>query len=128
MSDEIIEATQDVIVVENLRLKTYVGVFDFEREARQSLRLDIRIVTVPGYRDAVREQKTYVSYGDVVAFAENKARSADHVMLVEDWAEDVAAFVLKNPLVEKVQVKVTKPDIFPSADGVGIQVERKRAS
>ncbi len=117
----------DAIVIENLLVQARVGVFASEKGQTQALRFDIEMRTVPDYGKVVRETGEYVSYADAVEFIERKAHSGEHVELLEEWAELVACFVLENPLVESVQVKVTKPDIIPAADGVGIRIVRTRA-
>lgn len=121
------EASPDRIVVNGLVVETFIGVHDFERDARQRVRFDIEIDAVDGYADIVRTTGTYVSYADIVEFIEARAASGDHVELVETWAEDVAAFALANELADAVRVSVQKTDIFASADGVGVRIERRRA-
>jgi len=116
----------DIIVIENLLLPAEIGVLDSEKGRRQSVRFDVEIETVPGYRRIVSESGTYVSYADTVLFIQQKAKDGGHVELVEEWAEAIAAFVLSNPLAARVVVKVTKPDIFEDADGVGIRIARRR--
>lgn len=122
----LLEGDQDTIVIENLRVQSHIGVLDSEKGRTQTLRFDVEIRTIPGYREIVRDLGTYVSYADTVEFIEAKAGSGDHVDLVEEWAEMVAVFVLQNPLADQVAVKVTKPDIFESAQGVGIRIVRRR--
>ena len=118
----------DRIVVNGLVVETYIGVHDFERDARQRVRFDVEIDTVDGYADRVRTAGAYVSYADVVEFIEARADSDEHVELVEAWAEDVAAFALRNELAQSVRVTVQKLDIFAAAEGVGVAIERHRAT
>ena len=117
----------DRVVVDGLVVEAYIGVHDFERPERQRVRFDVEVDTVDGYADIVRSTGTYVSYADIVDFIEARAADDDHVELVETWADDVAAFVLRNELAAVVRVTVRKLDIFDRADGVGIAVERRRA-
>jgi dihydroneopterin aldolase len=116
----------DRIVVNGLVVDAFIGVFDFERESRQRVRFDIEVDTVDGYADIVRTTGAYVSYADAVEFIEARAATDEHVTFVETWAEDVATFVLGNELADAVRVSVQKVDIFDSADGVGVKIERRR--
>ena len=116
----------DRIIVNGLVVDAFIGVHDFEREARQRVRFDIEVDTVDDYVDRVRETGAYVSYADIVEFIEARAAAGDHVELVETWAEDVAGFALANELAQAVRVTVQKLDIFEAADGVGITIERLR--
>jgi 7,8-dihydroneopterin aldolase/epimerase/oxygenase len=119
-------ATPDRIIVNGLVVDTFIGVHDFERSARQRVRLDVEIDTVDDYADLVRTTGAYVSYADIVEFVEARAATCEHVELVETWADDVADFALRNDLAQAVRVTVQKLDIFDAADGVGIAIERRR--
>lgn len=119
-------AAPDRVVVNGLVVDTFIGVYDFERDARQRVRFDVEIDTVDGYADIVRTTGTYVSYADIVEFIEARAATDEHVVLVETWAENVAEFALRNELADAVRVSVQKTDIFEGADGVGISIERRR--
>ena len=116
----------DRIIVENLCVRAFIGVHDFERLERQRVRFDIEVDTVDGYADLVRTTGDYVSYADIVEHVETRAATDDHVELVETWADDIVSFVLENRLTAAVRVRVTKPDIFDGADGVGVSIERRR--
>lgn len=123
----LVEDGPDTILIENLTLPTEIGILDSEKGRRQAVRFDVEIETVANYRDIVRENGTFVSYADTVIFIQNKVQDGGHVDLVEEWAELIAEFVLTNPLAARVSVKVTKPDIFEDAAGVGIRITRKRS-
>lgn len=125
-ADARVGGAPDRIVIRGLRLETFIGVYDFEHERRQTVQFDVEIDTVPGYAGIVRETGRYVSYEDTVNFIQAKAASDEHVELVETWAEAIAAQVLENDLVAAVRVSVQKPKIFNAADGVGIVIERAR--
>jgi dihydroneopterin aldolase len=112
--------------VNGLHVDTFIGLHDFEREARQQVRFDVDIETVDGYAEIVRSTGEYVSYAEVVDYIEKRVDEGDHVPFVESWAEDVATHTLANPLVESVRVTVQKTQIFDAADGVGITIERRR--
>ncbi|MBG6147224.1 dihydroneopterin aldolase [Labrenzia sp. EL_159] len=123
----LVEDGPDVVLIENLLVPAEIGVLDSEKGRSQAVRFDVEIETVAGYRRVVRDSGTYVSYADTVTFIQDKALRGGHVELVEEWAEAIAEFVLSNPLASRVTVKVTKPDIFEDAGGVGIRVTRKKA-
>jgi 7,8-dihydroneopterin aldolase/epimerase/oxygenase len=116
----------DRIIVNGLVVDAYIGVHEFERGQRQRIRFDVEIHTVDDYAERVQTTGAYVSYADVVEFIQARAASDDHVELVETWAEAVAHFALRNELACAVQVTVQKLDIFESAAGVGITIERRR--
>ncbi len=116
----------DRILVTGLVVETHIGVHDFERLAPQRVRFDVVVDTVDDYADHVQLTGSYVSYADIVEYVQTRAASGEHVELVETWAEDVAAFVLRNELATGVRVTVQKLDIFDAAEGVGVVIERHR--
>lgn len=116
----------DRVIVRGLVVEAFVGVHDFERDAPQRVRFDVEVDTVEGYADHVRTTGAYVSYADIVEFIQSRADSGEHVVLVETWADDVAAFALRNDLADAVRVTVQKLDIFDTAEGVGVAIERRR--
>lgn len=118
----------DRVVVSGLIVDAFVGVHDFERLERQRVCFDVEVDTVDGYADIVRSTGAYVSYADIVEFIEHHAAVGGHVELVETWADEVASFVLRNELAATVRVRVSKPDIFEGAEGVGVSIERRRAA
>ena len=117
----------DRIIVNGLIVDTHIGVHDFERDAPQRVRFDIAVETVDDYADRVRSTGSFVSYADIVEFVTARAATGEHVELVETWADDVATFALGNELAQAVHVTVQKLDIFDTAEGVGIAIERRRA-
>lgn len=123
----LVEDGPDIILIKNLLVPAQIGVLESEKGRSQAVRFDVEIETISGYRQVVADSGTYVSYADTVTFIHEKAQQGGHVELVEEWAEAVAEFVLSNPLAARVTVRVTKPDIFENAAGVGIQVTRRRA-
>ena len=124
----IVAGRPDRILVTGLVVDAYIGVHDVERLERQRVRFDVEVDTVDDYAEIVRLTGDYVSYADIVEYVERRAAEGDHVELVETWAEEVATFALANELAGAVRVTVQKLDIFDAADGVGITIERRRAT
>lgn len=122
------DTAPDVVLIEDLRVQAFIGVLEFERAKRQTLRFDVEIETVAGYARRVRETGAYVSYAETVEYILERAATTEHVELVETWAEDVAAFALQNHLAAAVVVRVLKLDIFGEAQGVGVRIRRRSNS
>jgi dihydroneopterin aldolase len=122
----IVAGRPDQVLVTGLVVDTFIGVHDFERLERQRVRFDVEVDTIEGYADVVRATGAYVSYADIVEYIQGRAADGDHVELVETWADDVAEFVLRNELAAAVRITVHKVDIFETAEGVGITIERRR--
>ena len=51
-----------------------------------------------------------------------------HINLVETLADRIGDLCLADDRVQRARVRVEKLDIYPDAAGVGVEVERARAS
>jgi D-erythro-7,8-dihydroneopterin triphosphate epimerase len=116
----------DRIVIEDLRLRTVIGINGEERRDRQDV--IVNLVLYVDTRVAGRSDNIYdapLNYRDltkrVIAGVEE---SSFH--LVERLAEEVADICLEEKGVEKVQVSVSKPGALRFARSVSIVIERER--
>jgi dihydroneopterin aldolase len=51
---------------------------------------------------------------------------SEHVNLIETLAERIARQCLSDGRVQRVRVRIEKPDVARSFKGVGIEIERDR--
>jgi dihydroneopterin aldolase len=119
---------QRCIVVDDLRLKLFIGVHEHEKAARQEVSITIHMF-MPDAGPARSDDLTdHVSYSDVVAKLRERAKSTRHTNLVETLAEEAADFALADARVESVVVDVRKTQIVPEARGVGVIIRRQRGA
>lgn len=115
----------DKIFIKNLRANGIIGIYPHEREAPQ-----VMLINVTVYTDVSRAAQTddiadCVDYDTLAKKLKAHAESAAR-LTVEALANDLAVICLREPGVEKAIVRVEKPDAVPSAQSVGIEVERVR--
>jgi dihydroneopterin aldolase len=111
------------IFVRDLEMIASVGVHPHEKIKPQRIRVSIELNVAPRPPDARDTLDSVLSYEDVC----NAIRgivSEGHVHLIETLAERVAETCLAHDRVSRVLVKIEKPDIFPDAATVGIEIER----
>ncbi len=106
------------VVVEGLRVETYVGLHDPEMLSIQPIVVDLRCALVapevPG--DDLSLTFDYVPILDEVrALALQKRRR-----LIETFAREIAELCLRDARVAHVVVSVRKPDKFPAVSAVGV--------
>jgi FolB domain-containing protein len=115
----------DKIHIRNLRLRTRIGVADWEKKAKQDLVLDIVLHHDQRAAAASDDVADTVDYkrirDDIVAFLED----SEHELL-EALAENVAARLLADARVHAVDVTVDKPGALRHADSVAVQIHRSR--
>jgi dihydroneopterin aldolase len=117
----------DTLFLHGLKAETLIGVYDWERQQRQTLLLDVDIGTdarPAGHSDNIDDT---IHYGDVAeALRHNLAQQ--QFLLLEALAEHVAQFLLDDFGALWVRVRVVKPGILAQVREVGVQIERSRAA
>jgi 7,8-dihydroneopterin aldolase/epimerase/oxygenase len=113
----------DTIFISELKVKTKLGVPEWERMTPQTIILDIEIsydLSAAGKSDAIADT---IDYGQVVARIQ--ATLKEHsFQLVEALAEHVCQLILKEFKAESVKVKVAKPGILAGVKALGVVIER----
>ncbi len=111
------------IFVRDLEMIASVGVYEFEKVRPQRIRVSIDLIVGPRAADATDTVDTVLSYENVVKTV-RAIVATGHFHLIETLAERIAAHCLTHFTVVTVKVKIEKPDIFPDAATVGIEIER----
>ncbi len=113
------------VFVRDLELMATLGVHDFEKLKPQRVIINVDL-TVRERNEPLEDNiHKVVSYEKVVNHIKQVV-AAGHVHLVETLAEMIAQECLKNPYVLAARVRIEKPDIFPEARSVGVEIERRR--
>jgi dihydroneopterin aldolase len=111
------------IFIRDLEMIASVGVHQFEKIKPQRIRVSIDLIVGPRGPDATDTVDTVLSYENVVK-AVRAIVATGHFHLIETLAERIAAECLNHYTVVSAKVKIEKPDIFPDAATVGIEIER----
>lgn len=113
----------DIVFIEDLRIETLIGIFDWERRIRQTVALDIEMAfdnTIPAASDSIEDTLDYKAVSKrLIGFVE-----AAEFQLVETLAERCAAIILDEFAVDRVKLKLAKPGAVRGARSVGVQIER----
>lgn len=113
----------DTIHIRGLRLRTTIGVAQWERKARQDLIINITIhgdQRKAGKSDDLADTVDYKAIRDgLVAFIE-----ASSFQLLETLANAIAEQVLAADGVEAVDVTIDKPGALRFADSVAVSIHR----
>lgn len=115
--------TMDSILVEGLEVETVIGVFDWERQIKQRLVIDLELSTdirCAAETDDLQYTLDYKAISDaVVASAEQS-----NYQLIESLAESLAAMILNDFSVTAVTIKLSKPGAVPQAQNVAVKIHR----
>jgi len=107
----------------DLEIIASVGVHAHEKIKPQRIRVSVELQVLPRSEGAPDTLDSVLSYEEV-ANAIRAIVAEGHVHLIETLAERIAAACLADDRASRVRVRVEKPDIFPDAATVGIEIER----
>jgi len=113
----------DKVFISQLHVDTIIGVYDFEKETKQSLFFDIEMLT------DIRAAANSDDINDTVDYAVVSERIIKHVTakpveLLETLVEQIAEFILSDFNVFEVKVRVSKPAAVKEANTVGVEIIR----
>ena len=113
----------DIVFIRELRADTIIGVYDWEREVRQTVVLDLEMAgnnVRAADSDDVIDALNYAEVSSrVLSFIENS-----QFQLIETMAEQVAAIILEEFGVPWLRLRLCKPGAVPQARDVGVLIER----
>jgi dihydroneopterin aldolase len=115
----------DRVFIEDLRIETVIGIYDWERNTRQVVALDLEMAfdnTRPAASDRIADTLDYKAVAKrLIAHVE-----AARCELVETLAEQCARLVLDEFGVEWLRLKLAKPGAVTGSRAVGVIIERSR--
>jgi len=112
------------VFVRGLRLEAEIGVWATEKGRRQPIVIDIEMDLDPALPPAHR-LADLVRY-DLAAEAATRLVAAGHIDTVETLADRIATHCLADSRVDRVRIRIEKPDAVAAADGVGVVLNRQR--
>ena len=113
----------DKVFIENLEIETIIGIFGWEREVKQIVRISLEMsfdISNAGKSDNIDDALDYKKIGkSIVNLVENSS-----FFLVEKMAEEIASLVLKNEQIEEIKLRVEKPGALRGSKSVGVEILR----
>ena len=117
----------DIIYLRDLRIETIIGVYDWERNIKQTVVLDLEMATdirKAAVSDNIEDTLDYKSVAKrLIAFVEQS-----EFQLVETLAERIAEIVVNEFSVPWVKLCVNKQGAVRGARDVGVIIERGEAA
>jgi dihydroneopterin aldolase len=114
------------VFVRDLVLNCSIGVYDFEKERLQRVRITAELVVSDEPDVTADDLRGVLNYEPIVAGIKAIATTG-HINLVETLAERIIDFCLVERRVAAARVVVEKLDVFPEAQSVGVTIERRRS-
>ena len=113
----------DIIFLRGLQIETVIGIYDWEREIRQTVIIDLEMGTdirQAAATDDINQTLDYKTLSKrIIAFVE-----ASEFLLVETLAERISTIILEEFSVPWLRLTLNKKGAISGASDVGIQIER----
>lgn len=113
----------DKIIINGLNVEAIVGLYSWERSARQKLLINIELKAHTQTAAASQDLKDTIDYAEVCACVEKWIIDGKFELL-ETLAETVATNIQKQFNVEWLSLGVFKQDVLTHVERVGIEIER----
>jgi dihydroneopterin aldolase len=113
----------DIVYIRELEIQTIIGIYDWEREQKQVVSLDLEMGTDIGAAAGSEDIENTLNYKAVakrlIEFIEGS-----EFFLVETMAERIAEIVLEEFSAPWLKLRVGKPGAVTGSKDVGIIIER----
>ena len=114
---------EDVIYIKDLRIKTIIGIFDWERKEKQEVSIDMefpfdckKAAATDSIEDAI-DYKTIAK--GVIKFVEESS-----FQLQETLAENIASLIKEKYGVKSIKLRISKPGAIRGSKDVGLIIYR----
>lgn len=114
----------DILFVKNIKIKTYIGIYKWEKYIKQKIILDIKLAIDNKFLSEKDDITYCINYQKVIEsvhlyFKKNRFN------LLEKAAEKIANFLLKKFKSNWIQIKIIKSSLILKKYKIGIIIERK---
>lgn len=113
----------DIVYIRDLKIETIIGIFDWEREIKQMVTIDLEMGSNIQSAAATDRIEHALDYNEVskrlVAFVEESSFE-----LLEAMAESIAVILREEFSVPWLRLRLGKPGAIKNAQDVGVIIER----
>lgn len=116
------------VFLRDCKIDLRVGVYEEEMRGPQPITVNIEVEAVlPHHYQGLNEKSLdrVINYEPIYRFIQNELPQMGHIPLLETVAEQIITFCFRDIRIQKVRVRLEKPEIFDKASA-GIEVCRTR--
>jgi dihydroneopterin aldolase len=115
----------DIIFLQELKIKTLIGIYPWERNVAQTIQLDLEIALPTSQACLTDNFEDTLDYALVVQRIK-EILSQKHFNLLEALAEQISQIVLVEFKSPWTRISVAKLDAIPGVKKLGIRIERRQ--
>ena len=120
------ESRTDRIFLQDLKVETIVGIWDWERKIRQTVSIDIEMAADVAKAAETDNIEGTLNYKAVAKRVQQFVGDSEY-QLVETLAEKIAKTILTEFDIAWIQLRVSKPGAIRNAKNVGVVIRRHKA-
>ncbi len=113
------------IYIKNLRLRTIIGIEDFERNHKQDIVINASIEVDATAAVAADDIGKALNYKTITKRIIQVAEESDYFLL-ERLTDRILKLILEDPHAQAATVEIDKPNALRFADSVSIKASAKR--
>jgi len=113
----------DKVFIKGLTIQTTIGFFQWEKEIKQTLVIDVAMAWDTSKAAINDELEKTLDYAEISKAIEMFANE-NPVDLLETLAERMAEYLMSQFHIPWLQLKIGKPGAVHNADTVGVEIER----
>ncbi len=117
----------DKVFIQGLSIQTTIGVFDWEKQIKQTLIIDLELGWDTSKAAENDELDKTLDYAQVSVGIEQFANN-NPVELLETLAERIAAFLMQEYQIPWLKLRLGKPGAVHNAQSVGVEIERGQST
>lgn len=114
---------RDIVFIEDLRIETIIGIYDWEREIRQLVSIDLEMAADnrrPAATESIDDALNYKAVAKrLIQFV-----GESEFQLVETMAESIAEIIIEEFAVPWLRLRLSKPGAVTGSKAVGVIIER----
>lgn len=113
-----------LIRIKNLKLKTVIGIYEFEEKIQRQLIFNIEVEVKNS--KALRSDKISdtVDYDDILKIVKTIAKK--RFALIEKMANEIAAEIMKIKKISRCKLEIDKTKLYDDVDSCSVVLEKKR--
>lgn len=113
----------DIVFITDLRVETIIGIYDWERNRKQTVSIDLEMAADIAKAAATDDIEDTLNYKAISKRVEQYIADSSF-QLVETMAEKLAALIREEFSVAWLRLTVHKPGALSNSKDVGVRIER----
>ena len=113
------------IIITDFLLNIFIGYRSHEKINKQNVKFNIELDHVNPKHLNDKDIKSIFNYEKITKIIKNLTKSK-HYNFLESLADDIFNELFKDKRINKIRLKIEKPDVIKGTVSVGIEITKKR--